>query len=620
MGRNALSSQKKLHRLPIHHNQRRLFSSVFSTTSSEFATPVACDAALSKTRDQQHKRAFESPSVSPKLRLEVEDAVRRRLHETYPLAFGAKQPMSGSSPRGNEWIMLLSSIRTLLDLNGFQKVVTPSGTKARLYLAEGVVATPPRWNFRPAGSVASASPPVGYEHQHEHEHASLMDATRSTSTSTSTSRRDIFAEVNQRLMAYQQITTRERLFAQPIAISRLHPDDDASSPGLGIGAAAVAPQSSFPEFVQEDITLYRMAENSAARFLDRRYSNWKDWTEKRFVLPLRNARYRTRVMLKTVHKARQNAHAVLEKSLMERIVEKIRGTTASSIGSNDVAKDRDSAVESPKVDSIAQNENENPSDTSSHNENEETNQNKAKDSTSLSSYPGDSDGVKDALHETDPSDDSFDGAIEEPLETLLVISSQPKPQPNPASPTPHRGGTPEDEVVVSATLYRRMTPSTRILALPDYYVLRHSSASTLVSVSLVVFGALPMAYRSYVFTINYDWLVDSSVIASSVVATVLYYLYTARYRARISQSSTVNNALCARVYARDDAALMILREGAVRTMSEALLREIVPGTKAPRDGFWLGDAVPASFPADPREWAVDLGFLPPPPPPPGSTK
>mmetsp|Transcript_19562 Transcript_19562/g.45465 ORF Transcript_19562/g.45465 Transcript_19562/m.45465 type:complete len:303 (-) Transcript_19562:8481-9389(-) len=178
MGRNALSSQKKLHQLPIHHNQRRRFSSVFSTTSSEFATPVACDAALSKTRDKQHKRAFESPSVSPELRLEVEDAVRRRLHETYPLAFGAKQPMSGSSPRGNEWIMLLSSIRTLLDLNGFQKVVTPSGTNARLYLAEGVVATPPRWNFRPAGSVASASPPVGYGHGHEHEHEHCQEFRR----------------------------------------------------------------------------------------------------------------------------------------------------------------------------------------------------------------------------------------------------------------------------------------------------------------------------------------------------------------------------------------------------------------------------------------------------------
>eukprot|EP00536_Pseudo-nitzschia_multiseries_P011422 jgi/Psemu1/28849/gm1.28849_g len=701
-GRNASPSFPNPHRLPIHRRPRlpsqRHFSSVFSTSPGEFSATEHRATRGTAEKNTQHELQRNHAAVAtipPKLRSEVEVAVRRRLHETFPEAFGVIRNNSSSSSssssssnhrtRGTERTMLLSSVRTLLDLNGFQKVVTvvtPSGTKSRLYLAEGVVATPPRWNFRSSPSVAKTeaeaeakapSPPFPDGDEH------TVPVQNNSSSSSSSSRLGIFAEMNHRLMAYQQSSARDRLFALPVAVSRLHPDDDASSLGYGTGAAAKSAtaaagrqQPSFPEFVQDDITVYRMAENSAARFLDRRYSSWKDWTEKRFVLPLRNARYRTRVMMKAVQKARRNVNAVLEKSVMERVLDAVRGDTSTSSISS-------SSSSAAKPQSVLTNE------TKGTDESKEA-------GNTLASSPAE----QDSFHETDPSSNgdgdtgtgtgtgSVDDDIrEEPLETLMVVSSQPKPKSKSKSsskprhsstaPTPtHRrrrrddgydnedDDKDDDEIVVSATLYRRMTPSTRILALPDYYVLRHSSASTLVSVSLVVFGALPMAYRSYVFTIDYDWLVDSSVIASSVVGTVLYYLYAARYKARTSQSNTVHRALYSRVYARDDAALMALKEGAFRTVSGAVLREIAianngSNNKSSNNNDDNNDdnnksnnnddnnngnngndefefefecdgprptGVPAASVVDPREWAIDLGFVlvPSSPPTPGRTR
>mmetsp|Transcript_11224 Transcript_11224/g.23724 ORF Transcript_11224/g.23724 Transcript_11224/m.23724 type:complete len:739 (-) Transcript_11224:1652-3868(-) len=319
------------HRQHGHSHHRRLFSSVFSMPCT------GTDFSSGKGTKNGHRRRDATLKV---LRVSVENAVRHRLKEDFPREFGViavrddnqerdKQQreleLGGGIHRNNE-SMSLSSFRTLLALNGFQKVVTPTGTKGRLYLAEGVVATPPRW-------------------------------------------RTLADEVNNRVaMAFQNAPARDRLFAQPIAISRLHPgdgnengngndnDNDAqnkykynsfASSGKGAlsasasasSTAASSPQQfslsvALPEFVQDDLTWYRLAENSAAKFLDRRYSSWKDWTEKRFVLPLRNAKYRTRVMLKTIHKVHQKIHAVLEKSILERCLETIRGKSSSSNDNN----------------------------------------------------------------------------------------------------------------------------------------------------------------------------------------------------------------------------------------------------------------------------------------------
>uniref|UniRef100_A0A7S0UHT6 Uncharacterized protein n=1 Tax=Pseudo-nitzschia delicatissima TaxID=44447 RepID=A0A7S0UHT6_9STRA len=203
----------------------------------------------------------------------------------------------------------------------------------------------------------------------------------------------------------------------------------------------------------------------------------------------------------------------------------------------------------------------------------------------------------------------------DPLETLVVISSRPKdmePEKSTAITLQIVGSKPNstsqtiatdegDEIVNSIALYRRMTPSTRILALPDYYVLRHSSASTLVSFSLVVFGALPLAYRSYIFSINYDWLVGSGLIATSVIATITYGIVSWRWRARTSQSKTVHEALGARVGARDEAALLLLKEGAVRSVVGAILDAQTNPT--------ISEEIAGNALIDPIEWAIDFGIM-----------
>jgi hypothetical protein len=107
------------------------------------------------------------------------------------------------------------------------------------------------------------------------------------------------------------------------------------------------------------------------------------------------------------------------------------------------------------------------------------------------------------------------------------------------------------------------------VALP--YILGHKSASTLVSVSLVLFGALPLAYRSLNYAHLYPGL--SEALAASVIGTISYGIWSQRYNARISQSRVLSEALLHRVQARDDAVVLLLQEGAVRQVSQAILSE-----------------------------------------------
>ena len=227
---------------------------------------------------------------------------------------------------------------------------------------------------------------------------------------------------------------------------------------------------------------------------------------------------------------------------------------------------------------------------------------------------------------TADENDNNDKKDDDPLETLVVISSRPSPRnvvattrfhrsfPKSTSGNNNTGIDEGDEIIDSVTLYRRMTPSTRILALPDYYVLRHSSASTLVAVSLVIFGALPLAYRSYVFSIDYDWLVGSGTIAASVIATITYGIFAARWRARTSQSKTLHEGLGARVGARDEAAVLLLKEGAIRSVARAVLEAAVEegrsGVSTNSNSSNGGGVVGIGGALiDPREWAIDFGLM-----------
>lgn len=119
------------------------------------------------------------------------------------------------------------------------------------------------------------------------------------------------------------------------------------------------------------------------------------------------------------------------------------------------------------------------------------------------------------------------------------------------------------------TLYAYMNPSVRLVTLP--HVLGHKSASTLVSVSLVLFGALPLAYRSLNYANLYPGL--SEALAASVIGTISYGIWSQRYNARVSQSRVLAEGLLHRVQARDDAVVLFLKEGAVRHVSQAVLSE-----------------------------------------------
>lgn len=109
----------------------------------------------------------------------------------------------------------------------------------------------------------------------------------------------------------------------------------------------------------------------------------------------------------------------------------------------------------------------------------------------------------------------------------------------------------------------------RLLALADHHTYGHKAASTLISVSLVAFGAIPLAYRSYVFTLDYPGL--SQLVFVSVLVTISYGIWSTQSIAVTRQSQVVSNAIAHRIFARNDAVLWALQEGAVDRVTEGVL-------------------------------------------------
>eukprot|EP00546_Thalassionema_frauenfeldii_P010322 CAMPEP_0178910242 /NCGR_PEP_ID=MMETSP0786-20121207/8988_1 /TAXON_ID=186022 /ORGANISM="Thalassionema frauenfeldii, Strain CCMP 1798" /LENGTH=487 /DNA_ID=CAMNT_0020582471 /DNA_START=195 /DNA_END=1658 /DNA_ORIENTATION=+ len=119
-------------------------------------------------------------------------------------------------------------------------------------------------------------------------------------------------------------------------------------------------------------------------------------------------------------------------------------------------------------------------------------------------------------------------------------------------------------------LISHMEPSRRLLALP--HRLKLNPASTIISVSLVVFGALPLAYRSINFAMEYySYPFLSEAMALSVAGTVGYGIWSSRDASRTRQAQAVGNAMNHRIYARGEAVLWVLQEGAVRRLAKAVL-------------------------------------------------
>ena len=124
----------------------------------------------------------------------------------------------------------------------------------------------------------------------------------------------------------------------------------------------------------------------------------------------------------------------------------------------------------------------------------------------------------------------------------------------------------EDELIWISNMEH---PSLRLLALTNHHTYGHKAASTLISVSLVVFGALPLTYRSFVFALNYPGL--SQAVATSVLVTVSYGIWSTRSIAVTSQSRVVANGISHRIYARNDAVLWALQEGAIQRITDGIL-------------------------------------------------
>jgi hypothetical protein len=116
-------------------------------------------------------------------------------------------------------------------------------------------------------------------------------------------------------------------------------------------------------------------------------------------------------------------------------------------------------------------------------------------------------------------------------------------------------------------LISHIEPRHFTLLLP--YDLRHKTASTLIQVSLVVFGAVPLAYRSVNFMWAYPALANT--VAASVVATIAYGLWSSRSVARTNQALQIHKALLARVVAQDEAVLICLREAVVTSLTHHVL-------------------------------------------------
>lgn len=112
-------------------------------------------------------------------------------------------------------------------------------------------------------------------------------------------------------------------------------------------------------------------------------------------------------------------------------------------------------------------------------------------------------------------------------------------------------------------------PGLRLLALANHHNYGHKVSSALISISLVVFGAIPLAYRSYNFAYDYPGL--SQTVAASVLLTISYGIWSTQSKAVTRQSQVVSHAIAHRIYARNNAVLWALQQGAVERVTDGLL-------------------------------------------------
>ncbi len=114
------------------------------------------------------------------------------------------------------------------------------------------------------------------------------------------------------------------------------------------------------------------------------------------------------------------------------------------------------------------------------------------------------------------------------------------------------------------------------------YRLKHNLASSILYASFVVFGALPLAYRSIRYALDYPAMVE--VLTASFIGTVAYSLWYSRSSARMRQQLCVEKAVSSRVCGRgNDVVLGFLVEGAVNAVVDAVLWEYFERLEGQKD-------------------------------------
>ena len=648
---SASSSSSSWHALLASYFSSSLSSSSSLPTGTASAASVdtntnTASLVITSTSRTDRNRYDELESV-------VDRLVRDRLLKEFPQEFGTTTTTTSTGSQ----LLSFSSLRSLVVLSGYHRMELPTGTQARLYLAEGVVVAPP--------------------------------------TGLSSYRKQQRDKLFQNYIANNHTIheDRVRLFVQP------QPPPPQNFPLRG-GSSALGEVNVPPSnFVQTDLPLYRLLENSIAQLIDRQHSSLAQWYQRRLLNPLQTVQDRTRLRLKawqrtiTQHHAsfRATAHTVFpqQQSLFELLLGYIQGqifprkdtipshntydskkphttessTTITLTHPNHTKHSRGGIPTNVTIISAASY---NPGLFSEDDAVEET----ANDYNTTSSS-GSSSNNRNARHHLGNSRKQNTMYDEDSYEHLIVVTSRPTSSSvssqsaacsddnNNANKTNNKTNNEdqnnnariqnsslrdtinatnnddnvddsvEDEMVTAVQLYHSMQPSTRILGLasPDYWTLRHSSASTCVHWGMVLGGAIPLSYRSYHFSLQYPWLVSPSTVALSVIATITYSIYKWRYHSRTAQASTIAAGLHQRLHARDTAALLVLQHTVVSNITAAILQTYY-ATSAQQENnthstTYISDnnnkatysddnrstTVSSARLIDPIEWALDFGLL-----------
>jgi hypothetical protein len=131
----------------------------------------------------------------------------------------------------------------------------------------------------------------------------------------------------------------------------------------------------------------------------------------------------------------------------------------------------------------------------------------------------------------------------------------------------------------NVVIVEEVSPNNRLLALPSVfiksrrypYTLKHNGASTILYGSFVTFAAIPLAYRSIRYAMDYPALIE--LLLASFIGTCAYSIWNSRYGARVRQQLCIEQAVGCRIVARDDAALRVLVDGAVSNVTDLVLKE-----------------------------------------------